>query len=816
MLKANVKRKVVSRFNRAPNTVQEAVGRNGLAPTRLGSALPMAQPVQKLPSTLEISTITNSIRRFDLRVLLDDVPWTDWATTNIDRCLAEHQQKFGIRHPLKTLSLTSDNTTSLPIISCILAVRSLDIQTLTVGNLWRSQESYDIDPVHGASASRFLINLSQEHLRSPWHALKETLVQLDMHTTIIATKDITRTFLRRLQDLPKLRALCVSTRHIHDWVHPSYQAPRFIWKVDSPFAHTFEQSSVVNSTNVNHGGVFAIELPTASYSFAPLREFVIKSYPFGYGEYKEITTEQALFVLAAMPGLEYFVAEDGVIRQEQDVPESTNPVATPCDTVLGIPELHELIINFMNRSSSRLKDLKHCALVCRHWRSYFKPYAWKSLTVGKKVNKGRMSFTKETGILVRRLTITCATRNLVNIIPEIFPHIEYLSLAIESESDGIRYGHLHRLFALLQSTLTDVKISLEMSVVNDPSLPSATKTNNSKSSLRRLHYKEAPSNIVAFENIIATHGPGLEELAIKGHRHYSFSEDVWRSVLETCRFLRILDIVDRGPCPSIPTLVLSLLHLEALLINFLNCSARQVDLGLSELGVSLEKHRNQYGREHPLKCLEFGGWIDRPDLVVKTLMEVLLQDSASSQIKGLRICYGNRYFMTPSMYPSVLASTATSFSSSSPSSTLSTTTGSTTSGGGRSLKDTLVQLDVSFEQFPQYGEGKLFFEKLQEFRHLRVLYVMHSHLWVLDRIHNEKTTLHFPSIQELHIGYGDKRVAFPLHCTPSDAVTLELAVLVVAMMPQLKVFVLADKATGGVMRTLRERFQGIVFEGDYS
>lgn len=422
MLMANVKRKVASRFSGSPKTVQEAVGRNGLAPTKLGSPLPVAQPVQRLPSTLDISTIANSIRRLDLRMLFDDIPvfeqlikccsqlndlhlrdelialnhqswttlssrcpnlrtlrltgkksrlligssvlliplfprleslhvhlqaiqWTDWATTNVDRCLAEHQQKFETRHPLRTLSLTSDNTTSLPIISCILAARSLDIQTLTVGSLWRSQESYDIDPVHGASASRFLINLSQEHLRSPWHALKETLVQLDMHTTIIATKDITRTFLRRLQDLPKLRALCVSTRHIHDWVHPSYQAPRFIWKGELPVSHTFGQSEVVDSVSLKPGDFFTIKLPAVSYSFAPLREFVIKSYPFGYGEYKEITIEQAMFALAAMPGLEYFVAEEGVIGEEslveleEGLPKQFRPLSKEClawiDTVHG-------------------------------------------------------------------------------------------------------------------------------------------------------------------------------------------------------------------------------------------------------------------------------------------------------------------------------------------------------------------------------------------------------------------------------------------------------------------------------------------------
>jgi hypothetical protein len=224
-----------------------------------------------------------------LHVHLQAIQWTDWATTNVDRTMAKYEQKFGTRHPLKTLSLTSDNTTSLPIISCILAVRSLDIETLTVGSLWRSQEDFETDPVHGASASRFLIHLSEEQLRSPWHALKDTLVRLDMHTTIIATELITRTFFRRLQDLPKLRSLCVSTRHILDWVHPSYRAPRLGWK--------------------------GFKFPAVSYSFTSLREFVVKSYPFGHGLYMEITGDHVLFAMAAMPSLEYFVAEDGAISR---------------------------------------------------------------------------------------------------------------------------------------------------------------------------------------------------------------------------------------------------------------------------------------------------------------------------------------------------------------------------------------------------------------------------------------------------------------------------------------------------------------------
>lgn len=54
-----------------------------------------------------------------------------------------------------------------------------------------------------------------------------------------------------------------------------------------------------------------------------------------------------------------------------DVLTGTNPVPTPCDTVLKIPELRELILSFLNNSSSRLADLKHCALVCQIWQRYF-------------------------------------------------------------------------------------------------------------------------------------------------------------------------------------------------------------------------------------------------------------------------------------------------------------------------------------------------------------------------------------------------------------------------------------------------------------
>ncbi|KAG0286384.1 hypothetical protein BGZ96_009487 [Linnemannia gamsii] len=325
MLKANIKRKVASKINRSPRTVQEAVERNGLAPTKL------------------------------------------------------------------------------------------------VGSLWRSQEDFETDPVHGASASRFLINLSQEHLRSPWHALKDTLVHLDMHTTIIATKEITRTFFRRLQDLPKLRALCVSTRHIVDWVHPSYRAPRLEWKGDLPVAQCFGIDDNIEGNHLR-------KLPAVSYSFTSLREFVVKSYPFGRGLYMDITSDRALFAIAAMPSLEYFVAEEGAISQGT------------------LDELKE-------------KFPKH----------FFMPYVWKSLMIGTVARKGRIILRKKTGMLVRRLSITCVTRQLVKMIPKFFPHTNYLSLVFGFGSDEIGYCHLQRLFIQLQDVLTNVQISLDMSI-NDTSL----------------------------------------------------------------------------------------------------------------------------------------------------------------------------------------------------------------------------------------------------------------------------------------------------------------------------------------------------------
>lgn len=579
-------------------------------------------------------------------------------------------------------------------------------------------------------------------------------------------------------------------------------------------------------------------------------------------------------------------------------------------------------------------------------------------------------------MLVRSLNITCVTRQLIKMLPEIFPHISYLSLVFGFASDEIGYRRLQRLFMQLQKTLTKVQISLEMSIydasllwslsslpyleyldlkvlystlcpgahatdkvcqgvleccprlesmefefvgrysykcrspvhgrvkrwmqrrvdswrglaaltpspqealagskavavqalrqmssvkgnVSDDSLTCATKSNNNNSSdsdnknrsLRRLHFKEAPNVLDIFSNILAIHGPGLEELLIQGHRHYSFSEHVWRDIIEHCRFLRILDIVERGPSPSIATIILGLPHLLALLVNFGNYLARYQDLGFSELGASLDQYRDRYGREHPLRCLEFGGWIDRPIKAVMDIMPVLLSSSSSSslQLEGFRMCYGSRCFRTPPLYPSILAS-STASSRRQPSTTLdhiSTIYGTSTTSD-RDLNDTLTQLDISYASFTDNNQGRQFIEQLQKFSRLRVLYVMHVHLWDLDRIHKSNTTsphndhsssssnnnssdnrqqsasqsdelpvthLCFPSIQDLYIGYGDQRSVFPLNYTPSNAVTLELGMLVVAMMPSLRFFSLGDKAALGVKGSLRERFCHIVFEGDQS
>lgn len=255
--------------------------------------------------------ITHFPQLESLYIHIKAVQWVDWTTTNIDQSLAEHQRKFGTRHPIKTLSLTGDNTTSLPVLLSILSARSISIETLAIGSLWTFQQYFEKASYRRNDGFRFLTEMSKEYLRSPWQTAKETLARLDIHSTIIATNDITNTFFRRLQDLPHLQALCVSTKHIYDWVPIAFRVPHYVWKGRLPIAEAFSRSSCSNLNNSNFSN---LTLPTVEYSFPSLDEFIVKSS--GFGPHIMTTSTHAIFCIAAMPALECFLLEDGSISKE--------------------------------------------------------------------------------------------------------------------------------------------------------------------------------------------------------------------------------------------------------------------------------------------------------------------------------------------------------------------------------------------------------------------------------------------------------------------------------------------------------------------
>jgi hypothetical protein len=127
----------------------------------------------------------------------------------------------------------------------------------------------------------------------------------------MATKEITVTFFRRLQDLTHLQALCVSTKHIYDWVPVTFRIPHYVWKGKLPIAEKFSRSGCNNLNNSDYSN---LQLPSVDFSFPSLREFIVKSS--GFGAHILTLVTHAIFCIATMPALEHFLLEEGSIGKE--------------------------------------------------------------------------------------------------------------------------------------------------------------------------------------------------------------------------------------------------------------------------------------------------------------------------------------------------------------------------------------------------------------------------------------------------------------------------------------------------------------------
>jgi hypothetical protein len=186
--------------------------------------------------------------------------------------------------------------------------------------------------------------------------------------------------------------------------------------------------------------------------------------------------------------------------------------------------------------------------------------------------------------------------------------------------------------------------------------------NNRGDSPRRVFVREGLFNNYAFRDIITAHGSQLEELVMHTHVHYQALDHDWQLVTDKCRFLRILDIVDRGPPPtSFINLIASLPDLQVLSMHFAWIGAQYQALLLSVFLANFEQHRVQYGTRHPLKSLEFSaGRLDCPDVA---LMDILA--THFSQIESVRVYCGQRPRRpTPLCLSTPLTTVASSSSSS--------------------------------------------------------------------------------------------------------------------------------------------------------
>ncbi|KAK3837567.1 MAG: hypothetical protein J3R72DRAFT_195876 [Linnemannia gamsii] len=385
-----------------------------------------------------------------------------------------------------------------------------------------------------------------------------------------------------------------------------------------------------------------------------------------------------------------------------------------------------------------------------------------------------------------------------------------------------------------------------------------TNKDKSRSTLRRLSFKNTSPSTLAMHNILTEYGSQLEELDIGRKKHLSFSREAWCHVLEHCRFLCVLDIADFRQAPSIATLISLLPHLQVLSVTleYFDCPHNGPDL--SNLGASFERHRDQYGTIHPLRHLEIGSWFLDWDKVLLGIMSV----TGPFQIEYLRFGCNELWCKAPRGYRSTIISSTSSCSGSPPLSPSPLTTKdvhrdavASQRCNYNSLKKSFTQLDISLLEFVSDHFSKPFFEQVQKLYQLRVFRVDATHLWTLDRMNKDRnqnngnshnnitnnnqncnirsssksnsqqvnenenqealpyTELCFPFVEDLIVRFGNRADLLPINYTPHYAITLPLALLVVAMMPSLQFFSLGDKGARGVRAALQQRFRGIVFEG---
>ncbi|KAG9064573.1 hypothetical protein KI688_002831 [Linnemannia hyalina] len=236
----------------------------------------------------------------------------------------ERKQEYGggHRHPLKTLSIKGYYKETLPTLLEIISLHSLSLSTLTIGSPWFFQIFMEHTPGNLYSPFAPLVERqtpSQDLFSRPWSAMKDSLVRLDMSTTILVDREVARKIFVRLQELKALRGLYVSARHVKDWFPKN-----FIVTLPLPLSPRQTDNNNSNGT-CNSGSIeyrridrayIMQHLPTGTHCFPCLQDVIVRGEDRNVPVPFEITTSEAVFLIAAMPCLEYLYLKQGSVGEK--------------------------------------------------------------------------------------------------------------------------------------------------------------------------------------------------------------------------------------------------------------------------------------------------------------------------------------------------------------------------------------------------------------------------------------------------------------------------------------------------------------------
>ncbi|KAF9142459.1 hypothetical protein BG015_000856 [Linnemannia schmuckeri] len=247
--------------------------------------------------------------------------------------LAEYKRQQGQecgghhhRHPLKTLSIKGYYKETLTNLLEILSLHSLALETLSMGSPWFFQIFVEHTPGNLHSPFAPLVDRqtpSRELFSRPWSTLKDSLVRLDMSTTILVDQEVAGSFFVRLQELRNLRALYVSARHVQDWFPKNF----IVTLPPPPTLLSLGKSNNDNNGNSssgNNGGIgyrtidrdyITRHLPTGNHCFPALRDVIVRGEDRNVPVPFEITLSEVVFLIAAMPCLEYLYLKAGSVSK---------------------------------------------------------------------------------------------------------------------------------------------------------------------------------------------------------------------------------------------------------------------------------------------------------------------------------------------------------------------------------------------------------------------------------------------------------------------------------------------------------------------